>query len=590
MGFKYTLIVVVALAGLVAGCASFVGDKLGADGALPAPEDEQRKHGIPFMLPRPVFNLAITPDATEASKANFQLTLEYVPDPKQTYSLRLAPTVLTETSFMFNYSESLPGVLSSIGGGMKEQVTPTIKAIGDFTASVIGLGTTSTSAQALLTPAQAPPALAQASGKPVLAQFSGHQSAKETPEPDQESDKPILADLVDKIQNHCSATSARDQAVGKQIADDIKHFIPASLDPSDPDVALWHAAERSMRTLYYYKTPEQRDCLMKIARIYIVEEIKDVERKTAALLCAWTDAIEEGALECPPGEQFVDGNNPGSADDNCPVLRGEIKEALRERDILALIGLLQQVKRAIAKADKENEQEKICPDRQTSLRDAIEIAKRPADGRTRTVKFLEFFALMPDDIWRARQILLLRRMRGLCIAESFQPSWSRCKEQFRPDNVNHITAKLDRKIALTAGEQSRYERMLKLSEFLLSVPDRDVQGGKAPAAAEYAAIRDEFDALNTSYHAAVDAVVAQNRDAPQPTAPPSPPGSQDPPASVGEQNVSARDLFDVPIKDQDFVKKSQERKWDPDGKPDFVIVVEPYGVEHQLDSTKETNQ
>ena len=528
------------------------------------------------MLPRPVFKLKVTPDATDTSQANYQLTVEYVPDPEQTYSLRLSPTALTETSFAFQYSESLPGVLSSIGGGVKEQVTPTITAIGDFAASVIPFDTTSASAVSASVPANIQPAPIVVASTRAMVPSS---SAEAPPAPAEAPGKPVLLELVEKIQEHCDTV--------QQVADDIRYFVPGSLDPSAANPALWRAAELSMRTLYHYKTAGQRDCLETIARTYIEREKKDIEREKRELLRTLIDD-DKGTLQCPSRPVSTDRNNPDWVVDSCSCSRGAIQEALQANDIKGLTAMLQQVKRAIDAADRETEQEEICLARWTSLRKAIEIVRRPSDGRIQIVKFLEFIALMPEDIWRARRILFLRNMRGLCIAESIQGGWSRCEEQFRSDNVTDLINGVDCKIAVTAGEQSRYERMLQLSRFLSTVPNRDVQGGKAPAAAEYAAIRGEFDALSTSYNAAVDAVVVRNRDAPELTATPSVQGEQDVTVSSGVQKVSARDLFDVPVKPLSFVAASRKPSWDSDDKPEFVIVVEPYAAD--INPTTEPNQ
>ena len=626
---KFRCVILLALVVIVTGCGtSFVGSKLPADGALPRPAGAapgvKAKHGVPFMLPRPDFRLKITPDETDASKANYELAVTYVPDPEQTYSLRLDPTALIQASFKLEYSESMPGVLSGIGGGLNEQVTPTIKAIGSFTASLIGLGT------AIKLDDQDISSQPGANVSSQLAVNGPPQPAANGSSPGTPP-KPILAEIVETI------IPMLCEKVAPDIADDLKHLVPVSLDPSVPDVVLWRAVEQSMRTLYHYKTPDQRACLTEVARHYMNAEKTIIKQEKKNLLCdlAGLTDCEKEDLKCPPEEkpgassenarpagetdsgkrdlECPSEDQSGASSENvCPagededsrMFRKAVKSELLPSNTLKLTGLLGQVDRGLERAVEDSEEEKMLQCRQATLREAIKIARRPVDGRTPTVKFLEFFALMPQDVWRARHVLFLRRMRGLCIAESFQGKSttqgdpgedkpSDCEsvipieEEVNPGNIAAVIAQIDRKIALTAGEATRYERILKLSDFLSSVRDRDVQGGKAPAAAEYVVIRGEFDTLSSSYQDAVDALAARNKDGPSLPAPEhaaagfqsSPEDPQHPSASRGKQSVSARDLHDVPIKPLAFIHESQVTGWTPDGHPDFVIVVEP-------DSTK----
>ena len=308
VGCKFALAIV--LAGLLSGCgASFVGTKLSPSGVL---SNAQGRGGIPFMLSRPSYKVAVTPDPTDNTKAQFALSVQYIPDPTQMYSVRFDPSMFAESSFKFTFNESMPGVLSGVGASVKEQVTPTIKSIGTFSASIVGLVTT-------------------AALDPV-------------------SEKPALADVMETIRADC------DRDVANQIVADVHRFVPitvgsTALDESFlPDVAVWGAAEVSMRTLYHYKTPEQRDCIAIVARTYQTREATAIANEKKSLLCSLPGLSSNGKedMGCSTSDDFDDGgDNPGSVDDDSGEFRSAIIQALSSNDELQLVGLLQQALRSL---------------------------------------------------------------------------------------------------------------------------------------------------------------------------------------------------------------------------------------------------
>ena len=81
-----------------------------------------------------------TPPATGSQDPPYALTVAYVPDPSQRYSLKIDPGVLKAPDFTMKFGSG--GVLSGTTATVTEQVTPFITAIGSFAASVIGAGTT----------------------------------------------------------------------------------------------------------------------------------------------------------------------------------------------------------------------------------------------------------------------------------------------------------------------------------------------------------------------------------------------------------------------------------------------------------------
>ena len=565
LAFKYALLV--SFVAVVAGCGtSFVGSKLSTDGTL---TNIKGKHGIPFMLPRPLFKLDIDPDVSDSNKASFKLSVQYVPDPTQTYAIRLDQAALAETSVKLNFFDKMPGVLSSIGTSAKEQVTPTITAIGNFTASIVGLQTTAK--------------LNQASVSSNNLSWVPRDNSPVPPP----STAP-LAKLVSDLRERCPGT------VGKAIVTDIQRLIPPHHQfPEDSDLISWHATELAMRTLYYYKTRKQQVCLEFIASRLIEDEKTEIMTEQKKYACSPAGGsrphapvlmkLDPNALDVRDEELRSVGRRAASDTPDESTFCNAFDKALMESDVPALTGMLQRTVRAIAGAVSDDQRKKLT-ERRNKLTHAIATAARPTDGRTPAVRFVEFFTLMPRDVWRARHILFLRNMRDICIVESIQDELRGCQARVNVSNLTALNSVFDEQIARISGELLRYRRMQTLTQFLGTVHEKDVQGGKAPAAAEYTTIRAELDILKGSYDAAVDDLAGKNKDAPKLSAPggtvsyvlPSPGDSDVSLPLAGKPAVAERELSDVPIVPMAFVEDSQRWGWEPAVHPEFVIVVEPH--------------
>src|SRR5687768_3300417 len=112
----------------VAGCSTYSGQKLG-----PGVTAE----GIPYNMVKPEYALTRTPAAAGAKEPTYSLTVSYVPDLSQTYSLRISPGVLTNPDFTMKFGSG--GTLQSTTATFTEQVSPTITAIGSFATNVVGV-------------------------------------------------------------------------------------------------------------------------------------------------------------------------------------------------------------------------------------------------------------------------------------------------------------------------------------------------------------------------------------------------------------------------------------------------------------------
>lgn len=91
--------------------------------------------GLPYNLRQPKFVVREIKPTPENDHASFQVDVELVPDPGERYAVRLSPACMTETDFTLDLGDQ--GTLTSINAQTREQLTPTIKALGKFVAAAI---------------------------------------------------------------------------------------------------------------------------------------------------------------------------------------------------------------------------------------------------------------------------------------------------------------------------------------------------------------------------------------------------------------------------------------------------------------------
>jgi hypothetical protein len=120
--------------------SSFEGKKLSEDGGTSSTFStalSKEYTGLPFTLTAPQYTLKIKPDPSNPARSLFALEAVFVPDPKQSYSLRVNPSVLANSEFSLSYGEH--GNISNTSNKSTEQITPTLKALGSFVVNIAGV-------------------------------------------------------------------------------------------------------------------------------------------------------------------------------------------------------------------------------------------------------------------------------------------------------------------------------------------------------------------------------------------------------------------------------------------------------------------
>lgn len=170
---------------------------------------------------------------------------------------------------------------------------------------------------------------------------------------------------------------------------------------------------------------------------------------------------------------------------------------------------------------------------------------------TRLQTALQAFVDVNAATWRARHLMFLEREMELVSLHALQRKLS------STDAENHLDRLRDER-AKTMGTVELEKRAASLATFIESIREKSVDGGKAPATAEYAVARAELDAVNTAIAARRAAVLAD-------AAPPAPAA------------ITALANEALKVVEQAEIKASEAAGWiDGSGKkaPTYVLVLE----------------
>ena len=104
------------------GCTTtYTGQKIGPDGAL------AKAGGVPFVMTKPEYTLNITADPTDATKPVHTLTVAYVPDATQRFTLALDPALLVNGKLELDFGSS--GNLTGAAATTTTRVVETFGAL-----------------------------------------------------------------------------------------------------------------------------------------------------------------------------------------------------------------------------------------------------------------------------------------------------------------------------------------------------------------------------------------------------------------------------------------------------------------------------
>jgi hypothetical protein len=407
--------------------------------------------GIPYLLPRPEFML--TKSQSESGPI-YTLAIGHVPDPSQRYTLRTNPALFANVES--GVTVGATGQLADVNATFTENVTPTITALGSFAASVLS-------------------ALA------VLADVST-------------VDATIKAKL-----DVCEDAKTRE---------DLESFLTFLVRDARPDATGKLNADDLLSARIHVRSAAERHCLTQIRR-----ELQD---ERAEVLKAQAQAFQNGLRDFDPkkkgDEQFVallmslDQQYRTQERGNPNPIR-ELRAAVEAAGLIQNFGPL--VRLGITAV------EDITRDDLQQWQRLLSVHPASHDGATgleRAVQLLGEALGLPPGRWRARHLIYLEDCLdegALALVQNVTPT---CPEYGREPATPATLESMRRRIAVAAGQEQNYSRLVKLEAYLDQLPPNSASG-ESSAFEEYARARGEAELLRTRIAAAVTSTIDRAKSA-----------------------------------------------------------------------------
>ena len=93
--------------------------------------------GIPYQLTTSTFVIKVEPPTGTGVNPTYTLTQVTLPDPEQRFWVNAKPAFLTKTSLKLTLGQN--GELSNTTTTAEEQIIPTMKVIGEFVVTALGV-------------------------------------------------------------------------------------------------------------------------------------------------------------------------------------------------------------------------------------------------------------------------------------------------------------------------------------------------------------------------------------------------------------------------------------------------------------------
>lgn len=189
----------------LAGCTTtYVGQKIGADGAL------AKKGGVPFTMTKPEYAVSIAPDPADVTKAVYTLTAQDVPDASQRFTLALDPALFVNGKLELDFGDN---------GNLTSSTATTTTRIIDTFASLIGLALKVKTAGALdaTSTLSAYEAALKGSKDPRCTQFVGGLGSSTVNKAIQDSINELRVEAEKELGDRPNAKRAQAELIGERL-------------------------------------------------------------------------------------------------------------------------------------------------------------------------------------------------------------------------------------------------------------------------------------------------------------------------------------------------------------------------------------
>lgn len=507
MRARPVLVALTTIPMLLSGCSSsFVGHKIGS---MPDQQHPIANTGIPLTMNRPEFQLTVVKEKEQLVST---ITVKWVPDNSQRYTLSLAPALFTKSSFTHTFDDE--GNFAKGAGSVESQAVTTITTLGELATSFVSLG---------LLDFNHP-----------LDTLGNRIKNSEYPECIADRQKDLFS----------SYPSIKDEKVKAVIASRWDRY------RNDGErLAAGRGQERILDRIHF-TSPQERDCFNAIRQDTAETDLD----KLATLKDDFDKHLEKFKTEHQGNISFESAN-------------GEIEKLRQELDHAKLDERYEELN------DPNNPQYdggKFGDFRLLLLQKAARIAK--IESTSFTISVLDAILNMPPEVWRARQALeLSERIERTAIKGTQYPRGSvrRDYEEYRKE----LNAELDHVLGMsdTATQIANLEAYLAAEVPLLAGPhvQRYVVDDRVKVATQLEALRDKYEETRTH-------VLGMNEPIPKTGGPsqlPKPQPCKCPTVPAPTAELELVNNLVIPTADVGFVEQPGAKL--PKNPPPYVLVIEP---------------
>ena len=473
---------------LVAGCRSTTLTSQRLD----AKAEPDKQFGIVYQMTKPQFTIsAIQPtDTTTAPK--YTLNVEFVPDADRRFAVSSNPGKFSESDITVNLNSN--GAMTGLTQTSREQVTPTIKAIGDFTTSIIGAA--ATYAGVRFYAADDETAVVDSMKKELNERLEAYMKKENLAEA---KVTPNLDALVPDWPNVKEAEKVKLEQRLRQDAESIKKRLESI--STKPNYKMSHLAEALK--------PEDRTTQVNILKV-LAEPIKmtaeEKEKEYEVQLHLLQTTFPDTSQSAKPLDDAAILERELAWERK--LVEGEVLFAKKNEDLLTLVGYSRRV---VADAPQDSQGAK---ERKNLLKDqANDLAIKARNAVLSTTTFPNLLGPLIRDKTPAQQIYQqvkdiqekIGQKKALLVKDA-DPA----KRMAKQKEIDHLT----RDFYQTIGAADEYAEILKLQKMIKDGPPKAISVAHSSPLQEYAAARSQLAALNEAVTLKLGKVAADAADAP----------------------------------------------------------------------------
>jgi hypothetical protein len=501
-----------------------------------APVAEPGKElGIIYQMTKPQFTIAFTQptDATTAPK--YTLNVEFVPDVERRFAVSSNPGTFSESDITVSLNSN--GAMTALTHTSRELVTPTIKAVGDFTTSLITAAATVAGGAMMAGDTESQAAERMKSqllerwvvytGKNVVIKCAVNEYiVKEEGRDKKISDfrcEDIVNDVVKCIEekgfDKCIAEKDLSQATPDldALVDNWSKLKPDQKEKIKP--ALNRRLRAAAKVIYenLQKLPDNYTAVNLAAAL----KPKNQDQAQVRVLKALAKTrVEYVPPEAAPPKQYNNALTQIVRDFPDPktqlgwereLVVGEIQYAVNKEDIITLLGYSQRV---VANSPPGSAAANIPDEQKKKLsRQAADLATYAVSFVLSTTDFPNLLGPLIKDKTPAQRIydqvkdlqLQIFNYRALLLYE--KDARERMKYQ---NKIDALTCDLHKFI----GAEDEYAEILKLKKIIKDGPPKATIGVPSSPLQEYATARAQLAALNEAVTLKLGKVAADAADTP----------------------------------------------------------------------------